>query len=204
MMITGKPMTEIREIKKQYRLKVKAERKLIEQPEKEELDRAICTRFLSLASYRYSKTVLLYAPLKGEIDVMQIARAAWESGRDVAFPRCDPATRTMTFHPVRGESELSPGSFGILEPAADSPTLDFGSAGTMVCVVPALVYDRAGYRIGYGGGYYDRFLSDYPGAKIGLIYSRFLADRVPHGRFDAASDALITEKGVIIPCQTKK
>ena len=71
---------------------------------------------------------------------------------------------------------------------------DFTSS---VCIVPALVYDKQGFRLGYGKGYYDRFLSGFHGVTAGLIYSDFVVKSLPRGRFDKASDIAITEKGVI-------
>jgi len=63
--------------------------------------------------------------------------------------------------------------------------------------LPAIIYDKKGYRLGYGKGYYDRFLSSVKGTKAGLIYSDFIIDEIPHGRYDLRADVVITEKGVI-------
>ena len=197
-------MTEIKEKKKQIRDEVKAGRLKITGDEKSALDGAILRRFLSLASYRYSQTLLLYAPLSGEIDVMPLAKAAWESGRRVAFPRCRPEDNAMTFYFVSSPDELSPAHFGIREPSPDAEPYDPESPDLTVCVIPALAFDRDGFRVGYGGGFYDRFLNDFRGAKVGLVYERFLIPRAPRGRFDTAADAIVTEKGVITPCRTGK
>ena len=97
---------------------------------------------------------------------------------------------------------LAKSRFGILEP--DPQTCSPADLSRIALViVPGVVFDRRGGRIGFGAGYYDRFLSRFSGSKIGLIYSKFVSVRVPRGRFDTAVDALVTEKGVI-PCQTKK
>ena len=197
-------MAEIREEKKNIRDRIKAERASIDLSEREPMDRAVCERFLSLASYRYADTLLLYAPIAGEIDVMPIARAALDDGKKVAFPLCDPGDRTMTFRYVRSENDLAPSHYGIREPADTLPAYDPASGELAVCIVPALAFDREGYRVGYGGGYYDRFLNLFGGSKVGLVYSRFVIDRAPRGRFDTAADAIVTEKGVITPCRTKK
>lgn len=198
------PNPQTREKKAAIRERVKAERRGIDPAEKDALDSAICARFLSLASYRYADTLLIYAPKSDEIDVMRIARAAWNDGKRVAFPLCDPATRTMTFRLVDGEDGLRVRHFGIREPGDDAPVLDPAHPGTAVCVLPGLVFDRDGFRIGYGGGYYDRFLSEFRGTKVGLVYRKFLIDSVPRGRFDASADALVTEKGVVSTLWTKK
>lgn len=66
----------------------------------------------------------------------------------------------------------------------------------VICIIPGIVYDKKGYRIGYGGGYYDRYLSSFKGTKVGVAYTDFIANSVPHGRFDLAVDVLITERGI--------
>jgi len=65
-------------------------------------------------------------------------------------------------------------------------------------LVPCLAYDSYGYRIGYGKGYYDRFLSAFEGTKIGLCYSDFKLDKLPRGKYDVKLDVIITEKGVMV------
>ena len=197
-------MAEIREVKKNIRDRIKAEREVLSAEERAPLDAAICGRFLSLASYRYADTLLLYAPIPGEIDVLPIARAALADGKKVAFPRCRPDDRTMVFRYVGSEDDLVPSHYGIREPAEMLPAYDPASGELAVCVIPALAFDREGFRVGYGGGYYDRFLNGFAGSKVGLVYRRFVIEKAPRGRFDTAADAVITEKGVITPCRTKK
>ena len=67
-----------------------------------------------------------------------------------------------------------------------------------ICIIPGVVFDNAGYRVGYGKGYYDRFLAAYDGTKFGLAYSECILNEVPRGRFDRHVDILISEKGVKI------
>lgn len=191
-------MIEIREEKNAVRKKYKTIRADIPAEKKAALDESIRTRFLSLASFRFAETILFYAPLDAEIDIMPCAEAALALGKKVAFPRCHVETNTMTYHFVTDLSQLSVDSFGIREPDPSLPTFDpKKNKKGCICVVPALVYDKQGYRLGYGRGYYDRFLSDFNGTTIGPIYRSFIIDRVPRGRFDAHVDVLITEKGVI-------
>ena len=65
-----------------------------------------------------------------------------------------------------------------------------------ICIIPGIVFDSEGYRVGYGKGYYDRFLAAYDGTKFGLVYSECILPSVPRGRFDRHVDILISEKGV--------
>ena len=161
-------------------------------------DEKICRSAMSLAGYRYAQCVLMYAPTEGEIDIMPIARDALEKGKRVAFPRCNTENHTMKYHFVTSLDSLVPDSYGIREPSEDLPVYDPQSDETAICFVPGLVYDRQGCRLGYGKGFYDRYLSSFGGNIIGVVYSDFILPRVPRGRFDVKINILLTEKGVTV------
>ena len=101
----------------------------------------------------------------------------------------------MTFHFVSDLAELTKGSYGIFEPPAENPY--YSGEHPALCVVPALSYDRLGHRIGYGGGYYDRFLSSFTGETCGFVYEEFFAPALPHEPHDVAVSYIITEKEVL-------
>lgn len=157
---------------------------------------AVCKRITSLISYRYCTTLLLYCPVNCELDILPLFEMAICDGKSVAFPRCDKAKGTMNFHFVTDMSELKKGAYGIREPAEDLPVYDKKSKDA-ICIIPALVYDKKGYRLGYGGGYYDRYLSDFKGTKIGTGFSGFTVSKLPHSRYDTKCEVLVTEKGVV-------
>lgn len=159
-------------------------------------DDSICRRFLALVTYRYAEALLMYAPKGCEIDVSVIAERALSEGKLVAFPRCNPDRCTMDFHIVDDLGQLRKGAYGLYEPPADLPVYNPRALRSAACIVPALVYDRGGFRLGYGKGYYDRYLASFTGVKVGLAYGEFILNRVPRGRFDIAVDVLVTEKGV--------
>lgn len=186
----------IKELKTELRTLYKEKRKELPQEEKQRMDKAICDRFLSLSSYRYADTILLYYPLKNEIDTRRIALDALEKGKRLAFPRCI-ENNEMVYHYVTSLDELTSGKYGINEPKEDLPLYVPSADSHALCVLPAIIYDKKGYRLGYGKGYYDRFLSSFKGTKAGLIYSDFIIDEIPHGRYDLRADVVITEKGVI-------
>ncbi len=192
-------MNQLRERKNKIREKFKALRRDMDPELKAAYDRKICQRFMSLASYRFADSLLLYAPLKYEIDIMPIAEDALKRGKTIAFPLCDPEKHTMIYHIVSDLSQLKAGSYGIREPDPSLPVYDpiARKEENSVCFVPALVFDRNGFRIGYGKGFYDRYLSSFSGAKMGVEYSTCVVNTLPRGRFDAAVDFLVTEKGVI-------
>ena len=128
------------------------------------------------------------------MDTYGIIRHALKSGRRVALPRCIKGTRDMTFHYITDVAQLKPGSFGVMEPTEELPKWQPADGG--LAVVPALMLDSFGYRLGYGGGYYDRFLSGFAGETVGLTYSGNYCCRINHGRYDVPLGAVLTDKFV--------
>jgi 5-formyltetrahydrofolate cyclo-ligase len=194
-------MQEIKIKKDEIRSIYLEKRKTVPPDVKSFNDKKICERFMSLVSYRYADTILMYAPKTQEINVNPIAEHALSIGKTVCYPRCDSSKLTMDFHFVSSFDQLEKGVYGIYEPKTALPIYDIKTSKTQdskktVCIVPALVYDVSGYRLGYGKGYYDRYLSMFGGIKIGLIHDDFLIKRVPRGKYDLAVDVVITEKGV--------
>lgn len=195
--MSGKRGFDIRERKMALRREYRARRKAIPETQKSAYDEAICTRFLSTATYRFANVLLVYAPLADEIDIMPIVRHALADKKTVAFPLCDTQTSQMTFHIVTNESELSIGAYGIREPRADLPVYQYRATdGAAVCLLPGLLFDEKGFRLGYGKGYYDRYLASFGGVRVGLVYSEFLLPRVPRGRYDLSANVIVTEKEV--------
>ena len=190
-------MNTIRKDKDELRQRYLAGRAAMDREVKAARDEAICRTAVSLVSFRYAEFVLLYAATDNEIDVSAIAEAAFKAGKKVAFPRSDKETHTMRYHFVSSLDELSVDTYGIKEPPKDAPVYDPSKeSGSAVCFVPGLLYDKAGFRLGYGKGFYDRYLSSFSGCKIGVIYSDYILPVVPRGRFDVSVDTLLTEKGV--------
>ena len=182
--------------KQELRRSLKKERLSIPPQVRRLAEAKMCRTFLSLATYRYADVLLLYAPLPGEPDVFPIARQAWTDGKRVAFPRCLPEKGQMTFHYITREEDLVSGAFGIREPKSSLPLFEQTGIQHSVCIVPALAFDGRGNRLGYGGGYYDRYLASFSGAIVGLCMRRFLVDSLPCGRYDLPVDVIVTEGGV--------
>ena len=180
------------EEKTRLRAECYAKRMSIGGTEKKEIDLLICRNILSLDCFVRAESVLLYSPVNQEIDISPVIAFSLSSGKTVAFPHTMNGGE-MVFRSVRSTDELRPGRFGIPEPDAHAPSVL--SCGNTVCIVPALVIDRKGYRIGYGGGYYDRFLSSFEGTSVGLVYESGLLDSVPREAHDIAVDIIVSEKG---------
>ncbi|MBQ7226440.1 MAG: 5-formyltetrahydrofolate cyclo-ligase [Clostridia bacterium] len=190
-------MTPIKREKDIIRKDCSDRRNAIDKDLHKSMDEGICALATSLVSFRYADIILLYAPIKSEIDVMPIFHEAIKKGKRVAFPRCNVEERTMKFHFVTSEDELSPCAYGIREPREDAPVYDPKTeTGSAVCYVPGLAFDVYGYRLGYGKGYYDKFMHTFNGCTIGVVYSEFILNTLPKGRFDKHCDVMLTEKGI--------
>lgn len=188
-------LPNIKEKKNELRAKYKELRANMPKEHKIELEHKIATKFLNSVSYRHANTVLCYYSTDDELDTHEIINAALKDGKKVALPRCNKKTTTMEFYYITSENDLELTDMNILEPKADLPKFDCNES-LSICIIPAVVFDKSGYRIGYGKGYYDRFLNEFSGAQIGLIYSNCITDKLPRGRYDCAVDVLITEKGI--------
>lgn len=166
-------------------------------------DAVICERVLQTAAFRAADAVLTYVAIGSEVETRGVIAAALAAGKAVALPRCEPGERgRMTWHRVGGLDGLVPGAHGILEPAGDPGTVARADAfAAPLALVPGLAFDRAGFRLGYGGGYYDRFLAGFGGVSIGLVRSSQLFDDLRGlglvERHDRAVDAVATENGVL-------
>jgi 5-formyltetrahydrofolate cyclo-ligase len=185
------------EEKREARARYKALRAAIDGEQKALLDDAICARIISLSSFRFADTVLTYSPIGSEINVNAIALRALELGKKVAFPVCNKETREMTFKYVGSLDELASGAYSIPEPNEDAEC--FSHLKHSICIVPALSIDKRGFRLGYGGGYYDKFLKKFDGVVLGVAYDALIADTLPTGVYDVPVDVIITERRSIIP-----
>ena len=187
------PVGDIRPLKNELREKSKAFRREMSPELKRHHDEAIRARVTGLWQYRSCKTLLTYVSTSIEVDTRALILTALEEGKRVAVPRCVPGTRDMEFYYIRGLEELEPGTFGVLEPVPGRSVrmTDFSSG---LCLVPALCYDWKGYRLGYGSGYYDRFLSGCGAFFVGVAYEKQIVDQVPYSPHDRKMHAVVTER----------
>lgn len=160
------------------------------------LDARILANLQASSEYQDADLVLTYVSMDSEVDTHGIIVEALESGKRVAIPRCT-AEKTLEFVEISSLQGLHQSRFGMLEPDASLPALKTPEFVGSVCLVPGLVFDGLGNRIGYGGGYYDRFLAFYPGHKIALVRTRQLScNELPHEAHDIAVDLLVTDQRI--------
>lgn len=185
---------DIRKYKIELREKCRTSRKSLDSNIKGDMDIAISERVKKLYQYRAAKVIMVYVSTSIEVDTIRIIENAFKDGKQVAVPRCIPETRQMEFHYITSLDQLTPGSFSVLEPPAHYPVVtDFSGA---LMLVPGFLFDFFGYRLGYGKGYYDRYMSRYNGAAVGLCYSTELRPHMYHGRYDRAVDTVVSEKWI--------
>ncbi len=184
-------MTDI--IKSELRKKAKQMRAQADAQEKLLRDKAIYERIISLNEYKNAETVFVYCALKGEVDTDGIISHALENGKTVAVPRCIANTSLMEFYEIKSLSELETGAYGIREPSNSGKPINDAD----ICIVPALMFDNRGYRLGYGKGYYDRFLKDKKCVRIGVCHDCFVADELVHDIYDVRVQLVVTEKRMI-------
>jgi 5-formyltetrahydrofolate cyclo-ligase len=155
-------------------------------------------RFLEAPEFVDAKALGIYSPILNEVFTEEIFHVAHRMGKKVAYPRV--RERILEFVEVSGPKELSPGSFGILEPKGSEAI----SPGLLdVLVVPGVAFDLAGYRLGYGKGFYDRFLhfSTRPGVLVGLCFESQIITALPRETHDVRMDMLVTEERTLRFCE---
>lgn len=191
---------DIRKYKQELRLKCRERRTNMEAENKKLLDNSIAENVKRLKEYRPAKTLLVYMSTPIEVDTVKIIENAWADGKRVAIPRCIPNSRDMEFHYIESFDEVAPGTFSVLEPDPTLPIVtDFSGC---LMIVPGMQFDMKGYRIGYGKGYYDRYMVRFTGISAGICYSEELRPFMYHGRYDQSVDIVVTDKR-IKTCKTK-
>ncbi len=179
-------------MKKHIRAELKKQREAI--TDKELLSDKIADAFLSSDIYKKADTLLLYYSVGSEVSTSRILKSALKDKKRVAFPVCVDSNGFMEFYYITDEAELVEGMYGIKEPCEESEKYDFSHSG--LCVVPGLSFDRKGYRIGYGKGYYDRFLLQFNGISAGLCYEALVSEELPTDAYDKKVNYLITDKKI--------
>jgi len=187
---------DIRAYKKNLRLHYKQQRRDMPPEVKQRKDKAIYRHLTALSLYRDAALLLCYVSTDIEVDTHRLIGAALEQGKSVAVPYCVNGSRHMEFYRIKAMDQLVRRTFGVLEPVPETCERIrlFENA---ICVVPGLSFDHSGYRLGYGGGYYDRFLSgSYAGKPtVGICYGSQVRGKLTHGRHDVPCDFLVTEGG---------
>ena len=171
--------------------------------ERERMDWDIAQAVLGTVWWQSAQTVYTYLSFGSEVDTRRLIREAWDAQKTVALPWCVPHTRDIRWFVVDTFDGLVRSKLGIEEPVPD-PAREVGAAADArsLALVPALTFDRAGYRLGYGGGFYDGFLAGFGGTSVGLCRDGFLIDDLDAlgllESHDRPVDAIVTNIYVVI------
>ena len=180
-------MIEKSELRKHYK-KIRMQMPLKDKCDK---DIRIFENFMALDEYKKSKDVLVYVSSYIEVDTHRIINKCFQDGKRVFAPRCVPDSNDMNFYEIKSFDDLEQGAFGIYEPKQKCIRIE--SFEKACCIVPALAYDQSGYRLGFGKGFYDKFLSNFNGKQIGICYSSCICGCLPHEKHDVAIEIVVTD-----------
>lgn len=134
-----------------------------------------------------SKTLLIYISINSEVDTIKIINY-FLYAKNIAVPKI--IDNDMFFCYVTNLNDLTPGKYNIPEPTNENIVTDFDNA---ICIVPGICYDKENYRIGYGKGYYDSFLSKNKIKTIGLCYKECMIEKIDNDKYDYKIDEVITD-----------
>ena len=156
----------------------------------------------ALPQYQNAGRLLIYASYGEEVSTWELMEAALAAGKQVFCPRVEGAG-SMSFYRINGRKELAPGFRGILEPPAQEwrkyRMLPLSEGKSDLVVMPGAAFDRSCGRLGYGGGYYDRFLQTRDIRKIALGFSCQILDTLVQEPEDVRPDLIVTEREIIRP-----
>jgi len=152
-------------------------------------------RLMQLEEYRQANTIHAFISFGSEIDTRLIIENAWANNKQVVCPVTDTKNKCLTHHQVFGWNDFTTGYAGILEPKAGCPEIEL--AKLELILIPGMAFDAFGFRMGYGGGYYDRFLPQTNAVCIAPAFESQIIERVPHCMHDQQIDLLVSDKRVI-------
>lgn len=177
------------ETKQDIRKRVFSLRKEADASEIREMSQIIMQKVMALDEWKNSKWIFAYMDCKNEVMTGSLLEAAWNQGKRTAVPRVH--GDDLVFYEITRMKDCVPGYFGILEPETSLPVADFENA---LLLVPGVAFDAKLHRVGYGKGFYDRYLSVHPGhCKVAVAFSWQVFPHVPFEATDINPDYLITE-----------
>ena len=183
--------------KERLRKRLLAVRMGLDRGQVEASGQAILERVLSLEAYRRAKLVHTYVSSKeNEVDTRALICTCLNQGKRVAVPVVMPGTKTLAHALIDGLDQLVVGPWGLAQPDPAAATWLPAAARIDLVVVPGLAFDRRGHRIGWGGGYYDRFLAQIQAVKIGLCYDALVLDCIPGEPHDVPVDLVVAATAI--------
>ena len=195
------PPLPVSDAKRLARARFRAYRRGLDEAVYRALSRILCDRLRALPEVDTARVVHAFWPVvtRAELDLRPLLRALHAEGRTVVLPVVPPDAAEgeaprLEHYPLRQEEALRPNRWGVLEP---EPTRPVDPAAIDVVLAPSLAVDRLGYRLGYGGGYYDAFLTEVDAPCVAPNYAACLVDALPREPHDVRVDVVVTEFDVL-------
>lgn len=181
--------------KKEIRAEVKTHRREATPEMIHKNSEMICDTFLNLPEYASAKCVFAYMDCKNEVETKKVIEQCWKDGKIVAVPKV--FGEIMKYYAITSYDDLEDGYFGIREPKYENLEEIVCEDGLMI--LPGVAFDESRHRVGYGGGFYDRYLEAHPDMiKIAFAFEFQMFEKVPFEVFDRQPEKIITEKRIIV------
>jgi 5-formyltetrahydrofolate cyclo-ligase len=182
--------------KKSIRKQIIANLSTLSKPLYEDYSYKIACRLYEEKVWKQAQVIGITVSLQPEVDTYQIIRKAWELGKQIVVPKCDPKEKRLSFRVLSAFSQLESVFHGLIEPIEELTT-EVDTKMIDLLIVPGLAYTREGYRLGFGGGYYDRYLTSYPGKSLSLAFNDQLIPQFLVEKHDIPILKIITNYEVI-------
>lgn len=170
-------------------------KKMAEQ-EKKDIEEKILQNLLSSSLWKDARTIGVTVSQGFEWNTRPIIESGWKQGKTICVPKCVPKEKKLIFYELEDFGQLEKSYYNLLEPETEKTT-KVEKPQIDLLIVPGLVFDKNGYRVGFGGGYYDRFLMDFPNKTVSLAHSGQIRGDLPVDSHDIPVQHLITETGKI-------
>lgn len=157
-----------------------------------ELSIVICDKALQDFSVQEGKTIAITISNRPEVDTNILIENLWKLGKRVAVPKCNAKTKEMDFYVIQNFSQLETVYMHLQEPIP-SKTEYVRVDDIDLIIVPGVAFDKLGYRVGYGGGYYDRYLMNYTGSLLTLAFDEQVFSQVPSESHDIPVHRILTQ-----------
>lgn len=167
--------------------------------DKQEKDERIFENLLSLSCVQNAGLLLVYASSPIEVDTRRFIEYTLRKGKKLALPVCADTSNEMSFYGIDGFDCLVPGKYKDIPEPDKTKCKKVQPGKNTVCIVPGLSFDKSGYRLGFGKGYYDRFLGENPVCTVGICYEECLRENLPFDEHDKTVSVIVTEKEIYKP-----
>ncbi|MEH7388121.1 5-formyltetrahydrofolate cyclo-ligase [Bacillus sp. JJ1521] len=184
--------------KQEMRKEMKGTLRSIDKDTLHKWSQEITEQVLSLPEWTNAKTIGITISGEYEVNTKYLIEKAWESKKRVAVPKCHPQSKTMSFHDITSFSQLEVVFYGLQEPIEEQTQVVLHNE-IDILFVPGLSFVTTGYRLGHGGGYYDRYLAEYQGKTVSLAFPEQLVEELPVEPFDLPVQKIVTNTKVIEP-----